>query len=191
MSDNSGFGNGFSNSFVDERIFTKFLNRTDIESITTSLANQLNRDFEKKQVVLVGVLKGACVIIADLCRQLKMDVEIDFVRLASQGRGLTTPGTVTILKDINTDVRNKHVIIVEEIIDSGRTLKFLYDRLKASQPASVEVLTFLDKKGKRMVDVPVKYVGRVIDDQFLIGYGLDLEEKCRNLPEIYFLKYPN
>lgn len=176
---------------IDEKTFTKFLNRTDIESIVTSLANQLNRDYEEKQVVLVGVLKGCCVFMADLCRQLKMDIEIDFVRLTSQGRGLTTPGTVSIVKDLSVDIRGKHVLIVEEIIDSGRTLKFLYDRLYASQPASVEVLTFLDKKNKRMADVPVKYVGRAIDDQFLVGYGLDLEEKCRNLPEIYFLRYPN
>jgi hypoxanthine phosphoribosyltransferase len=82
-------------------------------------------------------------------------------------------------------------LIVEEIIDSGRTLRFLYDRLKASNPASVEIVTLLDKKAKRVTDVPVKYVGREIDDQFLVGYGLDLEEKCRNLPDVYYLKYPN
>ncbi|MBI3544515.1 MAG: hypoxanthine phosphoribosyltransferase [Deltaproteobacteria bacterium] len=176
---------------IDEKTFTKFLNRTDIEGIVQSLGNQLNRDYEGKQVVLIGVLKGCCVFMADLSRQLKVDLEIDFVRLTSQGKGLTTPGTVSILKDISVDIRNKHVIIVEEIIDSGRTLKFLFDRIQASQPASVEVLTFLDKKDKRLVDVPVKYVGRLIEDQFLVGYGLDLEEKCRNLPEIYFLRYPN
>lgn len=176
---------------LDDKTFTKYLNKTDIESIVTSLGNQLNRDYEGKNVVLVGVLKGACVFIADLCRQLKMEVEVDFVRMTSHGKGLTTPGTVSILKDISVDIRDKHVLIVEEIIDSGRTLKFLFDRLKASQPASVEVITFLDKKGKRLVDTPVKYVGRVIEDQFLVGYGLDLEEKSRNLGEIYFLRYPN
>ena len=176
---------------IDEKIFTKYLNRTDIESIVESLANQLNRDYEGKTLVLVGVLKGACVFIADLCRHLKMDVEVDFVRMTSQGKGLTTPGTISLVKDITTDVRNKHVLIVEEIIDSGRKLKFLYDRILASNPASLEVLTLLDKKGKRVVEVPVKYVGRLIEDQFLVGYGLDLEEKCRNLPEIFFLKYPN
>lgn len=176
---------------LDDKTFTKYLNRSDIEGIVASLANQLNRDYEGKNVVLVGVLKGACVFIADLCRQLKMEVEVDFVRMTSHGKGLTTPGTVSILKDISVDIRSKHVLIVEEVIDSGRTLKFLYDRIQASSPASVEVITFLDKKGKRLVDTPVKYVGRAIDDQFLVGYGLDLEEKCRNLGEIYFLKYPN
>jgi hypoxanthine phosphoribosyltransferase len=98
---------------------------------------------------------------------------------------------VTIIKDIQADIRNKHVLIVEEIIDSGRTLKFLFERLKAAGPASVEIVTLLDKSSKRVVDVPVKYVGRPIDDQFLVGYGLDLEEHCRNLPDIYYLKYPN
>lgn len=180
-----------SRAILDDKNFTKFLNETDIESIVISMANQINRDYDGKQVVLVGVLKGCCVFMADLCRQLKLDVEVDFVRMVSQGRTLTDPGTVSIVKDITTDIRDKHVLIVEEIIDSGRALKFLYDRLRASQPASVEVLTFLDKRGKRMVDVPVKYSGRLIEDQFLVGYGLDLEEKCRNLPEIYFLKYPN
>jgi hypoxanthine phosphoribosyltransferase len=176
---------------IDERNFTKFLNRSDIEGIVASLGNQINREYEGKPVVLIGVLKGACIFIADLARQLKVDVEVDFVRLTSHGRGLTKPGTITMLKDISLDVRGKHVIIVEEIIDSGRKLKFLYERLLSAQPASLEVLTFLDKQGKRLVDVPVKYVGRVIEDQFLVGYGLDLEEKSRNLPEIYFLKYPN
>jgi hypoxanthine phosphoribosyltransferase len=128
---------------------------------------------------------------ADLVRHLKMSHEVEFVRLSSYGKARTSSGTVTIIKDIQADIRDKHVLIVEEIIDSGRTLKFLYDRLRASGPASVEIVTLLDKTAKRVVDVPVKYVGRAVDDQFLIGYGLDLEERCRNLPDIYFLKYPN
>ncbi len=176
---------------LDDKNFTKYLNETDIESIVTSLANQLNREYSGKKLVLVTVLKGACIFIADLCRQLKMDVEVDFVKLTTQGRDLTNPGTITFLKDISTDIRDKHVLIVEEIVDSGKTLKFLYERLQHGKPASLEVITFLDKRGKRTVDVPVKFAGRVIDDQFLVGYGLDLEEKSRNLSEIYFLRYPN
>ena len=184
------------NPMIDEKIFTKFLNETDISSIVESIANQINRDYQDKQLVLVGVLKGCCVFIADLCRHLKIDIEVDFVRMTSQatnemGAGLKKSGTISILKDLTIDVKGKHVIIVEEIIDSGRKLRFLYERIKASEPLSVEVLTFLDKKGKRLIDTPVKYVGRTIEDQFLVGYGLDLEEKCRNLPEIYCLRYPN
>jgi hypoxanthine phosphoribosyltransferase len=176
---------------IDDKNFTKYLNRHEIDAAVQSLANRINADYEGKQVVLVGVLKGAIVFMADLIRHLKVETEVEFVRLSSYGKARTSSGTVTILKDIHSDIRGKHVLIVEEIIDSGRTLKFLYERLLASGPASVEIVTLLDKASKRVVEVPVKYVGRPIDDQFLIGYGLDLEEKCRNLPDVYYLKYPN
>ena len=176
---------------IDEKNFTKYLSRHEIQAAVESLANRINTDYEGKPLVLVGVLKGAVVFMADLVRHLKGDVEVEFVRLSSYGKARTSSGTVTIIKDIQADIRGKHVLIVEEIIDSGRTLKFLFERLKSSGPASVEIVTLLDKASKRVVEVPVKYVGRLIDDQFLIGYGLDLEEKCRNLPDVYYLKYPN
>lgn len=175
----------------DDKNFTKYLNRHEIDAAVQSIANRLNQDYAGKKVVLVGVLKGAIVFIADLVRHLNLEVEIEFVRLSSYGKARTSSGTVAILKDIHADIREKHVLIIEEIIDSGRTLKFLYERLKSSGPTSVEIVTLLDKASKRVVDVPVKYVGRVIDDQFLVGYGLDLEEHCRNLPDIYYLRYPN
>jgi hypoxanthine phosphoribosyltransferase len=177
--------------YLDDKNFTRYLNQHEIDIAVRDVAEKLNKDYAGKKVVLVCVLKGAFVFCADLMRQLKLDVEVEFVRLSSYGRAFKSSGTVTILKDISVDIRDKHVLICEEIIDSGRTLKFLFDRLQASSPASVEIVTLLDKKSKRMCDVPVKYVGREIDDQFLVGYGLDLEEKCRNLPDIFYLKYPN
>ena len=176
---------------LDQKNFTKYLNRHEIDVAVKGVAEKLNRDYAGKKVVLVCVLKGAYVFCADLMRALTIDADVEFVRLSSYGRALRSSGTVTILKDISVDVREKHVLIVEEIIDSGRTLRFLYDRLKSANPASVEIVTLLDKKAKRVTDVPVKYVGREIEDQFLVGYGLDLEEKCRNLPDVYYLKYPN
>ncbi|MCM2323329.1 MAG: hypoxanthine phosphoribosyltransferase [Oligoflexia bacterium] len=176
---------------LDDKNFTKYLNRHEIDAAVQNLANRLNADYEDKEVVLIGVLKGAIVFIADLVRHLKMDCEVDFVRLSSYGKARASAGTVSLLKDIQADIRDKHVLIIEEIIDSGRTLKFLYERLKSAGPASVEIVTLLDKSAKRVADVPVKYIGRQIEDQFLIGYGLDLEEYCRNLPDIYYLKYPN
>ncbi len=175
----------------DDRNFTRYLSKHEIEAAVIELATRINKDYEGKQVVLVGVLKGAIIFMADLVRHLRVDTEVEFVRLSSYGKARASSGTVTILKDIQADIRGKHVLIVEEIIDSGRTLRFLYDRLKASGPASVEIVTLLDKSAKRVVETPVKYVGRLIEDQFLIGYGLDLEEHCRNLPEIFYLKYPN
>ena len=176
---------------LDDKNFTKYLNRHEIEAAVQSLANRLNADYAGKEVVLVGILKGAFVFMADLIRLLKFDVEVEFVRLSSYGKARTSSGTVTLIKDIQTDIRGKHVLIVEEIIDSGRTLNFLFDRLKNADPASVEIVTLLDKPAKRVVNTPVKYVGRKIDDQFLVGYGLDLEERWRNLMDIYCLKYPN
>jgi hypoxanthine phosphoribosyltransferase len=176
---------------LEDKNFTKYLNRHELDAAVQSIANRLNTDYAGKEVVLVGVLKGAIIFMADLVRHLKLDCEVEFVRLSSYGRSRTSSGTVTVIKDIQADVRGKHVLIIEEIIDSGRTLKFLYDRLKTAGPESVEIVTLLDKAAKRIVDVPVKYVGRPIEDQFLIGYGLDLEERCRNLPDVYYLKYPN
>lgn len=176
---------------LDEKNFTKYLTRHEIEAAVVQIAQRLNKDYEGKEVVLVPVLKGAILFVADLVRHLTFDFEIEFVRLSSYGKARTSSGTVTILKDVHSDIRGKHVLILEEIIDSGRTLKFLYERLKSSGPASVEIVTLLDKASKRVVEVPVKYVGRPIEDQFLVGYGLDLEERCRNLPDVYYLKYPN
>ncbi|OFZ82918.1 MAG: hypoxanthine phosphoribosyltransferase [Bdellovibrionales bacterium RIFOXYD1_FULL_53_11] len=176
---------------LDEKNFTRYLNRHEIDAAVQSIANRINADYKGKQVILVAVLKGAIVFVSDLIRHLKVDAEVDFVRLSSYGKARTSSGTVTLIKDIQIDIRDKHVIIVEEIIDSGRTLKFLYERLKSATPASLEIATLLDKASKRVVDVPVKYIGRNIDDQFLVGYGLDLEERCRNLADIFYLKYPN
>jgi hypoxanthine phosphoribosyltransferase len=171
--------------------FTKYLSELEIQATIEVLAERIRRDYEGKSIVLICVLKGAYVFTADLMRTLKMDVELDFVRLSSYGKEKTSTGTVTLIKDISTDIRGRHVLIVEEIIDSGRSLRFLYDRLSQSGPASLEIVTLLDKASKRVVEVPVKYVGRKVEDHFLIGYGLDLEEKERNLPDIYHLTFPN
>lgn len=176
---------------LDSRNFQRLFSSVEIEKIVEEVAARLNKDYENQKVVLVCVLKGAYVFAADLIRKLDFDCEIEFVRTSSYGKGRSSTGTVTLIKDISVDIRDKHVLLVEEIIDSGRTLKFLYNRLKSSSPASVEIVTLLDKKFKRVVEVPVKYAGKEVDDQFLVGYGLDLEEKSRNLADIHFLKYPN
>ena len=176
----------------DERQFRKFLSEQDISDMLDELAAAINKDYGMNdKVLLVGVLKGAIVVTADLVRRLHSDVDVDFVRCTSHGKGLGQAGTIAILRDISVDVRDRHVIIMEEIIDSGRTLKFLHDRIKAANPLSLKIATLLDKRSKRLVPIHADYVGKVVDDQFLIGYGLDLEERCRNLPEIYALKYPN
>ena len=176
----------------DERQFRKFLSEQDISDILDELAASINEDYGiNDKVLLVGVLKGAIVVTADLVRRLHSDVDVDFVRCSTVGKTQNNPGTVTFLRDLSVDVSERHVIIVEEIIDSGRTLKYLHDRIKAAKPLSLKIATLLDKQSKRVVEVKPDYVGKVVDDQFLIGYGLDLEERCRNLPAVYALRYPN
>ena len=176
---------------IDEQNFRKYLTQHEIEALIPGLAQTIDADYEGKSVVLVGLLKGTFVFMADLIRTLKINPEVDFVRLTKQHTRLGESGTITIVKDLTTDIRGKHVLIVEEIIDSGRTLKFLCDRIQQAQPASVQIVTLLDKPHRRREELPVKYVGKTIDDVFLVGYGLDLEEQCRNLPDLYYLKYPN
>lgn len=176
----------------DSRQFHKFLSEQEISDLLDDIAGKINADYDMNdRILLVGVLKGAFIVMADLLRRLHSDVEVDFVRTANHGKSLTSPGTISFVRDISVDVRKRHVIIVEEIIDSGRTLQFLYDRLKAANPLSIKVATLLDKRAKRLVKLNADYVGKTVEDQFLIGYGLDLEERCRNLPEIHALKYPN
>ncbi|MBU6155030.1 MAG: hypoxanthine phosphoribosyltransferase [Bdellovibrionales bacterium] len=179
------------NTLPLESRFTPYLKEDEIRVLVADLAEKIRKDYDGKTLLLVGVLKGAYVFLSDLIRELRMDVEIDFVRLSSYGKERESSGTVTLLKDISRDIRGKHVLIVEEIVDSGRSLKFLYDRLSHSGPASLEIVTLLDKHEKRVVNVPVKYSGKKVEDQFLIGYGLDLEERVRNCPSILALTYPN
>ncbi|RZA01926.1 MAG: hypoxanthine phosphoribosyltransferase [Proteobacteria bacterium] len=175
----------------DDRQFHEFLSEQEISDLLDDLANKINADYDMNdRILLVGVLKGAFVVMADLIRRLHSDVEIDFVRTV-KASGKDSEGTITFLKDISVDVKKRHVLIVEEIIDSGRTLQFLYDRIKSAGPLSIKVATLLDKKAKRKVAINADYVGKVIGDEFLIGYGLDLEERCRCLPAIYSLRYPN
>lgn len=176
---------------MDFKNFHRSLSPEDIRAVVKGLGERLNKDYAGEKVLLVCVLKGAYVFAADLIRELQFENDIEFVRLSSYGKARNSSGTVTLIKDIQSDIRDRHVVIIEEIIDSGRTLRFLYDRLMQSKPKSVEICTLLDKKSKRVVDVPVKYVGKEVEDQFLVGYGLDLEESARNLPDIFYLRYPN
>jgi hypoxanthine phosphoribosyltransferase len=176
----------------DDRQFKKFLSEQEISDLLDDIAERINADYGiNDRILLVGVLKGAFIVMADLIRRLHSDVEVDFVRTMNHGKSLNSPGTISFLKDISVDVRSRHVIIVEEIIDSGRTLETLYERIKSAKPLSIKIATLLDKRSKRMVKLNPDYVGKTVDDQFLIGYGLDLEERCRNLPAIHALRYPN
>jgi len=152
------------------------------------IAERISGDFKDREIVFIGVLKGAYIFLSDLSRQVTAPHVIDFVRLASYGSGTVSSGSVKITKDIEVDVRGKHVVIVEDIIDSGLTLAYLKGRLGEAGAASVAVCTLLDKKTRREVPIDADYVGFVIDDGFVVGYGLDYNEQYRSLPDVYVIE---
>jgi hypoxanthine phosphoribosyltransferase len=160
----------------------------DIQRQVRSLAKKISRDFAGREVLLVGILKGAFIFLSDLSRRLAFPVKMDFVRLASYGAGRSSSGKVRITKDLETSLRGKDVLIVDDIIDTGVTLKYLVRRLKARRPRSLKSVVLLDKPSRRKVRFQPDYVGFTIEDQFVVGYGLDLNEEYRNLPGIYVLK---
>jgi hypoxanthine phosphoribosyltransferase len=160
------------------------ISKPEIDDRVQSLADEISRDYEGKELVLIGILKGAFVFMADLIRCLRIPCEVDFVRLASYGTGTVSSGNIMITKDIETQIRGRDVLIVEDIVDTGLTLAFLIDKLKEREPESLKVCVLLDKKERRKVPFEAEYVGFDIPDRFVVGYGLDFNEMYRFLPDI-------
>ena len=152
------------------------------------LGEEISADYDGREVLLVGVLKGAVFFMADLMRQLSLPCEIDFMAISSYGEGTDSSGVVRILKDLDSNITDRHVLILEDIIDTGLTLSYLMRNLGAREPASLEVCALLVKLGRRETDVPVKYVGFEIPNRFVVGYGLDFGERYRNLPHVAVLE---
>ncbi|MCJ7821611.1 MAG: hypoxanthine phosphoribosyltransferase [Armatimonadetes bacterium] len=152
------------------------------------LADSINRDYRDKSPVLVGVLNGAFVFLADLMRHLDMNCTVDFVSWSSYGKDTSSSGVFRIMKDLETNVESRHVLIVEDIIDTGLTLHYLLDTVRARKPASVKVAALLDKPSRRRIEAKADYLGFQIPDAFVVGYGLDFSQRYRNLPFIGVLK---
>jgi hypoxanthine phosphoribosyltransferase len=161
--------------------------REQIDSIVKALADRIAADYGSSELVLVCVLKGAFMFLSDLIRRLSMPIKIDFVRLASYGSGMKSTGKIEITKDVEISLKGRNVLIVEDIIDSGRTLLFLKERLRSAKPRSLKICALLDKKARREVQVDADYVGKEIEDIFVVGYGIDFNEAYRNLPEIFYV----
>jgi|SRR5215831_17870750 len=156
----------------------------DIHSRVKEIGNQITQDYQGKELVIIGVLTGAVTFLADLIRNIDLPLELDFVAISSYGAATSTSGEVRFLKDLNHPVEGKHVLVAEDIIDTGLTLRFLLETIHARQPASVECCVLLDKPTRRIIEVPVKYKGFEIEDCFVVGYGLDMAGRYRNLPYI-------
>jgi hypoxanthine phosphoribosyltransferase len=170
-----------------------YLSAEKIESLNRELGQKITADYRKvlkegEDVLVIITLKGAAWFGADLLRHVDVPVKVDFVRLASYGIGTKTSGTVRLVKDIESQPEGQHVLVLDEIVDSGRTLQFLLDRLGAARPASLRVGALLSKPSRREVEVPVDYLGMEVEDKFLVGYGLDWAERYRNLKDIFYVE---
>lgn len=161
--------------------------RDEIARMCRRLGEQISADYADREVILIGVLKGAYVFMADLARQLSVPCRIDFMSVSSYGSGTRTSGVVRITKDLDSDITGKHIIVVEDIVDTGLTLRHLRQLLGTRNPASIAICTAFDKPERRKVDVQVEYVGMKIPDEFIVGYGLDFDGKFRNLPDVSIL----
>ncbi|NLC04741.1 MAG: hypoxanthine phosphoribosyltransferase [Tissierellia bacterium] len=152
------------------------------------LGEIITNDYRDKELIVVGILKGAVVFMSDLCREIKLPILMDFMAVSSYGKSSLSTGEVRIIKDLDFSVENKHVLIVEDIIDTGYTLSYLTDNLRKRGAQSVKIVTLLDKPDRRQADVPVDYLGFEIPDEFVVGYGLDYAEQYRNLSYVAALK---
>lgn len=159
----------------------------ELQQKVSELGTRISRDYAGKDLVMVGVLRGAVVFIADLLRHLTVPCEIDFMAVSSYGSSRDTSGVVRILKDLDDSITGRDVLIIEDIVDSGLTLNYLMRNLKARDPASLEVCSLLTKPERRRVDIPIRYTGFEIPNQFVVGYGLDLAQRYRNLDHVALL----
>ena len=160
------------------------LSEEEIKAKVYEIAKKIEEDFKGEELLIVGILKGASVFVSDLIRNIDLDVNMDFMSVSSYGNSTESSGTVKILKDLDVDIEGRNVLIVEDIIDSGLTLSNLVAALNTRNPKSLKLCTLLDKPQRRKADIYVDYVGFVIEDKFIVGYGIDYAEKYRNLPYI-------
>lgn len=169
---------------LDKNSLIPFLTQEEIRELVKNIAKKIENDYAGKELIMICPLKGSIHFIADLMREIRLPQQIDFVHLAASEKG----GAIKIIKDIGQNITGKNVVIVEEVIDTGRTLNFLKTRLLASSPASLKIATLLDKPSRRELSIKPDYIGKTIDDRYVIGYGMDSEQLGRNLQTIYSFK---
>lgn len=169
---------------IKQELLTELLSESEIQARLKVVAQQIEADYKDKDLLLVGVLKGAIMVVADLARAMTRHVEMDWMAVSSYGYGTASSGVVRILKDLDQDIKDRHVLIVEDIVDSGLTLSWLQKNLISRGPSSVEVMALLRKPDALTVDLEPKYIGFDIPNEFVVGYGLDYAEKYRNLRSV-------
>lgn len=172
----------------EQTIGTVMITQQQINERAAEIGRQIEEDYAGESIVLVGILRGAVVWMADIMKNVNLDMRIDFMAVSSYGSATKSSGIVKINKDLDTDIEGKHVIIIEDIVDSGITLNYLKGYMENREAKSVKICTLLDKPEGRKVDIDVDYIGFTVDDRFIIGYGLDYDQKYRNLPYISYLE---
>ncbi len=170
-------------------IFEELMNEEELSKTVTEMAQRINADYAGRELIVVGVLKGSVMFLADLFRQLTLDqCQLDFIAASSYGSGTVSSGKIKITKDVSCNLIGRDVLIVEDILDTGNTLSYVRDHLMKKGAASVKICTLFDKPSRRKKDIAADYTGRTIDDLFIVGYGLDYSEHYRNLPYVGVLK---
>ena len=162
--------------------------KATIQKRVRELAEQISRDYEGRELIVIGVLKGAFIFMADLIREISIPCRADFARLASYGTGSESSGKVVMTKDIETSIKGKDILIVEDILDTGLTMQYFLEWMKERSPRSIKTCVFLDKRKRRKVSLEADYIGFTIEDGFVVGYGLDFNEQYRFSPDIYVIK---
>jgi hypoxanthine phosphoribosyltransferase len=166
------------------------IRRAAIQKRVREVAHQITRDFKGERVHLVGVLKGACIFLSDLVREISLETSIDFIAVSSYGKGKQSSGQVRVLKDLDSSIEGLNVVVVEDILDTGLTLSYLLRVLQQRKPKTLRVAALLDKPSRRIKDVKGDYIGFRIPDKFVVGYGLDYAERYRNLKDVCVLSLP-
>ena len=173
---------------LNKDVLKVMISEKELEERVAQLGEEISNDYRGKNLLIVSVLKGSIVFMADLMRHISIKCSIDFMATSSYGSGTTTSGVVKMVKDLDIDLHDYDLLIIEDILDSGMTLSYLMEMLEARQPRSINVCALLDKPERRQVDVPAKYIGFTVPDEFVVGYGLDFDQLYRNLPYIGVLK---
>jgi len=174
---------------MQDKNLIPIISQKNLEKKVRQLGRQISANYKGKNPILVGILKGSFIFLADLVRQINIPHEVDFISVGSYGSSTQGSGVVRLIKDLSVNIVGRNVVIIEDIVDSGLTLKYIRDNLLSRKPKSVSILTLLEKKQRRPQRIPIKYVGFSIPSDFVVGYGLDYDEKYRNLPFIAKLKF--
>ena len=166
------------------------VSKQEIEGMIRRLAEELEADLEGRSPVFIGVLKGCVYFFTDLTQQIRQTIEMDFIQVSSYGASTTSSGSVVLVKDITVDVRDRDIYLVEDIVDTGTTLTDVINLIEARHPRSIQVVSLLSKPSRRQVEVDIAFLGTEIEDLFVVGYGLDYDERYRNVPDIHVLEFP-